>query len=495
MGSPDERRPADTTRVRFAPSPTGHLHVGGARTAIYNWLFARHTGGRFVLRIDDTDPERSSPEFTDAILRGMRWLGLDWDEGPEAGGDYGPYFQSERAGRYDEAAGRLLDAGTAYKCYCTPEELARKRDEAIAAKRPPGYDRACRDLSVEERSALELKGIPHVIRFAVPREGQTGFTDAIRGALSVENAHVEDFVVVRSDGTPTYNFASTLDDADMRITHVIRGDDHLSNTPKQILILTALGEPVPIFAHLPMIWGQDKTRLSKRHGATSIESYRDQGYLPDALVNFLSLLGWSPGSEETLFARDDLVRLFTLDRVASSAAIFDHAKLDWMNGQYMRALSAAEFIDRARPFLEAAGLDISQPRPPGWWDSLAEITNERIERFDQLPDLVRFLFGEVGVDPAAAAKALASEDCPKWLDSVATALAGIDPFGSAPIEAAMRAMPEELGVKPKPLFQAVRAAVTGTLVSPPLFESIALLGKADTIRRLSAAARTACETG
>jgi glutamyl-tRNA synthetase len=506
MTSPSAPEPGQTTRVRFAPSPTGHLHVGGARTAIYNWLFARHTHGRFILRIDDTDPQRSSDEFTEAILRGMRWLGLDWDEGPEAGGEFGPYFQGQRAERYTEAAERLLASGAAYECYCTPDELERKREEALRAKSFAGYDRACRQVPEADRARHRQEGVPRVIRFAVPLDGETAFDDGIRGRLTVTNENIEDFVIIRGDGSPTYNFASTVDDAQMLITHVIRGDDHMSNTPKQILLLEALGEPVPTFAHLPMIWGSDRTRLSKRHGATSVESYREEGYMPEALLNFLALLGWSPGSEETLLSRDELVALFTLDRVASSPAIFDADKLDWMNGQYVRGLSNEEFVARGRPFLQRAGLIAPQAdeeqaaeaggtageRMAAWWDTLAEITRERVEHFDQWPALVSFLFGDIRIDEAAAAKALADAGCARWLETVATTLEVVDPFEATAVEEAIRGLPETLGVKPKALFQAVRVAVTGTMVSPPLFESIVLLGKEESIARLASAARFTC---
>lgn len=477
---------APSARVRFAPSPTGHLHVGGARTAIYNWLFARREGGRFILRIDDTDRERSTPEYTEAIFRGMRWLGLDWDEGPEAGGDFGPYFQSERMDRYAAATQQLIDTSNAYKCFCSPDDLECRRDEAIKAKRPSGYDRKCRHMRDEERAHLEREGAPFAVRFAVPLEGETSYDDAIRGTLAVENAHVEDFVLVRSDGTPTYNFASTVDDIDMRITHVIRGDDHISNTPKQILIARALSADAPVFAHLPMIWGSDKTRLSKRHGATSIEAYRDAGYLPEALLNFLALLGWSADAMTTVLSRDELVEAFSLDRVSSSPAIFDTDKLDWMNGEYIRRLDDHDFIQRAKPFLEAAGrsVEVSSERGSAWWGMLARLTRQRVKTMAELPDLVRPFFEEVHPDEAARAKALSDPAVSGWLAAVADALEALEHFHASSIEAELRALPEKLGAKPKALFAAVRVAVTGRPVSPPLFESIELLGRKEAVARL-----------
>lgn len=493
-----------TVRVRFAPSPTGHLHVGGARTAVYNWLFARHAGGRFILRIDDTDPERSLPEYTKAIMRGLTWLGLDWDEGPTpegpaSRGDHGPYFQSLRMDRYREVAGQLLDDGAAYRCWCTPDEFASRREQALKAKRSPSYDRRCRDLPPSAREEARRSGMPFAIRLAVPLDGDTSYDDVIRGHLAVANSNIEDFVILRSDGTPTYNFASAVDDVDMAVTHVIRGDDHISNTPKQILIAQALEVAVPIFAHLPMIWGPDKTRLSKRHGATSIEAYRDAGYLPEALLNFLALLGWSADATTTLFSAEELVTSFTLDRVSSSPAVFDNEKLDWMNGDYIRRLPEREYVERAWPFLEAAGLTsplaAGHARPhedeaaASWWKTVALLTKKRVKTLAELPELVRFLFVDVEPDDEARAKALADPAAGSWLDAAAGALKDLPSWQAPAIEHALRQVPETLRVKPKAVFQALRAALTGRLISPPLFESIELLGRETTLRRLAAARR------
>jgi glutamyl-tRNA synthetase len=478
-------------RVRFAPSPTGHLHIGGARTAIYNWAFARGCGGTFVLRIDDTDPERSTQENTDAILRSLRWLGLDWDEGPEVGGAYGPYFQTQRAESYARELERLKSAGHAYPCFCTAEELAAKRDASRAAGGVSGYDRTCRRLDpgvVAERIAA---GEPHVWRLAVPEDrGDVEFVDPIRGDMSFAADALDDFVLVRSDGTPTYNYATVVDDAEMAITHVIRGDDHLSNTPRQILVFEGLGLTPPTFAHLSMIWGADGKRLSKRHGATSVESYRDMGYLPEALLNYLALLGWSLDGETTVFTADQLVANFSLERVSKNPAIFDGEKLDWLNGVYIREMDAATFTDRILPLMEGEGLlSGEEAAARRWWlESLAPLVSERVKRLDEVVPMVRFLFGEtVLIDEAARDKVLAKEGARAALEASADVLQALEPFGHVAIEEALRTVPETTGLKPKVAFQAVRVAVTGTTVSPPLFESLELLGRDRALARIRAA--------
>lgn len=480
-------------RVRFAPSPTGHLHVGGARTAIYNWAFARHTGGAFVLRIDDTDPERSTPENTHSILRALRWLGLDWDEGPEAGGTSGPYFQTQRAEHYATALDQLKANGNAYPCFCTAEELESRRKAARAKGGYAGYDRRCRALSQADTAARVTAGDAHVWRLAVPEDREdVTFTDAVRGEMSFPLSAMDDFVLVRSDGTPTYNYASVVDDADMKVTHVIRGDDHLSNTPKQILLFEALGHEVPCFGHLSMILGADGKRLSKRHGATSVEAFRDEGYLPEALLNYLSLLGFSLDGETTVFSADQLTGGFDLERVSKNPAIFDPEKLDWLNGVYIRDMTAAEFVDRMLPWLEAEGLltpaEAAEPSRRSWLLRLPPLVSERVRRLDEIVPAVRFLFqDEIEVDPPAAEKVLSSPDAPKALAGSRDALAHVEPFEHEAIETALRAVPEQLGMKPKSVFQVVRVAVTGSTVSPPLFESLALLGRDRTLARLDAA--------
>lgn len=487
----------DHVRVRFAPSPTGNLHIGGARTAIYNWAFARHHGGTFVLRIDDTDPERSTQENTDAILRAMRWLGLDWDEGPEAGGEAGPYFQTQRAADYAEALERLKATGAVYPCFCSAETLDAKRTAARAAGGYAGYDRTCRRIPAAEAQARIDAGEPHVWRIKVPEDrGEVAFDDAIRGHMGFPSDALDDFVLVRTDGTPTYNFATVVDDAQMGMTHIIRGDDHLSNTPRQMLVYEALGAPVPVFAHLSMIWGPDGKRLSKRHGATSVEAYRDAGYLPEALVNYLALLGWSLDDKTTVFDRDALVEHFELARVSRNPAVFDAEKLEWMNGVYLRELSPEAFVDRITPLLAEAGLasadDVAARR--AWFLELAPLVSERVKLLSEVVPMVRFLFADaVAIDPASADKTLAKEGARGSLAAAIEVLEALEAFDAANVEAALRTLPERLARKPKVVFQAVRVAITGTVVSPPLFESIALLGRGRTLARLRAAMTQAAE--
>jgi len=484
-------------RVRFAPSPTGHLHIGGARTAIYNWAFARRAGGAFVLRIDDTDPERSTAENTAAIIRSLRWLGLDWDEGPEAGGAYGPYFQTARGPLYDRALAELREAGSVYACFCSPEELAAKRDASRAAGGPAGYDRTCRSLGPAAAAARIAAGEPHVWRIAVPESrGDVVFDDAIRGTVTFPADALDDFVVVRSDGTPTYNFATVVDDVSMEITHVIRGDDHLSNTPRQIVVFEALGHEVPTFAHLSMILGADGKRLSKRHGATSVEAYRDEGILPEALVNYLALLGWSLDDKTTVFDTATLVENFSLERVSKNPAVFDPEKLDWLNGVYIRELTAAEFAERVKPLLIDAGLLSAEEAAArrAWLESLAPLVAERVKRLTQVPPAVAFLFADdVEIDATAADKVLGVPGARAALEMVAAELGSLEPYDAAAIEGALRALPDRLGLKPKQVFQAVRVAISGSTVSPPLFESLELLGRERALARLEAARRLAAE--
>ena len=482
---------SENVRVRFAPSPTGLLHIGGARTAIYNWAFARGMGGTFVLRIDDTDPERSTDENMQAILRGLRWLGLDWDEGPEADGEYGPYFQTQRGESYARELEKLKASGHAYPCFCTPEELEAKRALSRTAGGVSGYDRTCRRLDPTTVEARLASGEPHVWRLAVPGDrGDVEFADPIRGAMSFSAEALDDFVLVRSDGTPTYNYATVIDDAEMAITHVIRGDDHLSNTPRQILVFEALGMTRPTFAHLSMILGPDGKRLSKRHGATSLESYRDMGYLPEALLNYLTLLGWSLDGETTVFSPDELVANFSLDRVSKNPAIFDPEKLDWLNGVYIREMDAATFTDRVLPLLVSEGLltgeDAAARRD--WLESLAPLVSERVKRLDEVVPMVRFLFGEgVVIDESAREKVLAKDGALTALTAAVEALEAVGPFTHDAIEGVLRTVPETTGLKAKLAFQAVRVAVTGTTVSPPLFESLELLGRDRTLARIRAA--------
>ena len=485
----------DTVRVRFAPSPTGKLHVGGARTAIYNWAFARANGGTFILRIDDTDPTRSTDENTQVILRAMRWLGLDWDEGPEAGGDYGPYFQTERMDLYREAAERLVTEGKAYYCFCTPEKLAADRE--AAAKRHDsfqGYQRTCRNIDPEVAQARVDAGEPYTIRIKVPEDrGDVVVRDAVHGDVTFNAKELDDFIIFRSDGTPTYNFATVVDDASMGITHIIRGDDHLSNTPRQVMVYEALGAPVPTFAHISMILGADGKKLSKRHGATSVEEYRDAGYLSDAFVNYLALLGWAPDGESTVISRERLASEFSLDHVSKNPAIMDPKKLDFINAEYLHAMDDAQFADEVLiPQLHAADLE-----PVGecthdadWYDLLAAALKPRTTLSPDVVAQAQFLYTDddaLEYDPKAVKKWLAKQGARQALDAAGEVLSGLDDWSAESIEQALDPLPEKLGMGKGKVFQPIRVACVGCAVSPGIGETLALLGREHTLARIDRA--------
>ena len=483
-------------RVRFAPSPTGKLHIGGARTAIYNWAFARAMGGTFILRIDDTDPTRSTQENTDIILRAMRWLGLDWDEGPEVGGEFGPYAQTERLELYKQAAQKLWDEGHAYPCFCSSEKLAEDRAAAQARKDPfQGYQRTCRNISDEEARARIAAGEPYVLRIKVPEDrGDVVIDDAVHGKVVFDTKELDDFVIFRSDGTPTYNFATVVDDAAMGITHVIRGDDHLSNTPRQVMVYEALGAPVPTFAHISMILGADGKKLSKRHGATSVEEYRDAGYLSDAFVNYLALLGWSLDGETTVIPRDVLASKFSLDRISKNPATFDPKKLDWMNAEYINAMSDAEFADKIMvPELHEAGLIAgNEEYDENWIDALAAIVKPRTKMPADAATVAAPVFARaetLAYDEKSVNKGLAKEGMGAVLDAARSALDTVaaDAWTPANIDAALEPLPEALDLKKRVVFQAVRVAECGNMVSPPLGETMALIGKDDCMARIDRA--------
>lgn len=479
-----------TVRVRFAPSPTGHLHIGGARTAIYNWAYARHHGGSFVLRIDDTDRERSTPENTEAILRAMRWLGLDWDEGPEAGGEFGPYFQTERAPGYADALERLKSNGHTYPCFCTPEELQEKRVAAREEGGFSGYDRTCLTIASEDAAARVAAGESHVWRVKVPDDrADITIHDAIRGEVSWPIDAMDDFILVRTDGTATYNFATVVDDWTMEMTHIIRGEDHLSNTPRQIVVYEALEAPVPTFAHMSLIFGADGKRLSKRHGATSVESYRDEGFLHEALLNYLALLGWSTEDGTEVFDGETLIKKFDLSRLAKSPVVWDSEKLEWMNSVYIREMTDEELAEQMTPLLIDADLLTPEQAEEKrtWLIELAPLVSERIKLMPEVVPIVRFFFADgVEVDEKAQSKVLDKDGALEALEAAHEALSSLDPFDTEPIEEALRKVPESTGLKPKLVFQSVRVAVTGSMVSPPLFESLALLGKEESLARIEA---------
>ena len=493
-------------RVRFAPSPTGKLHIGGARTAIYNWAFARANGGTFILRIDDTDPARSTDENTQIILRAMRWLGLDWDEGPDKGGDFGPYAQTERLEIYRKAAHTLLTEGKAYPCFCTPEKLAADKKAAEERHDPfQGYQRTCRNIDPKEAQARIEAGEPYTIRIKVPLDrGDVIVHDAVHGDVTFNARELDDFIIFRSDGTPTYNFATVVDDALMGITHIIRGDDHLSNTPRQIMVYEALGAPVPEFAHISMILGPDGKKLSKRHGATSVEEYRDAGYLSDAFVNYLALLGWSLDGETTIVPRDVLASQFSLDHVSKNPAKSDPERLNWINATYLSAMDNKTFsIQVLIPELVSAGLEpVSGTETdteklyatrPAWYDLLSEILKPRPTVAPDGVEKSRFLYegAEVTLDEKSVSKSLAKDGAGSILEAAHAALLPVSEWTPANIDAALEVLPEELDLKKRVVFQAIRVAECGNMVSPPLGESMALLGKDIALARLERALKIA----
>jgi glutamyl-tRNA synthetase len=473
-------------RVRFAPSPTGYLHIGGARTALFNWLYARSQGGTFVLRIEDTDTERSSWEMVAGIVDGLRWLGLDWDEGPDVGGPHAPYFQSERTAMYRERAARLVAAGRAYYCYCTAERLREKRHAAEAAGGAWIYDRACCALSSSDIAAREAAGEPRAVRFHVP-PGQTVFEDAVHGSISFENANIEDFVILRSDRQPTYHLSVVADDLEMQISHVIRGDDHISNTPKHVLLYRAFDAEPPAFAHVPLILGADRKRLSKRHGATSVMEYHRLGYLPEAMVNFLALLGWSPGDNRELFTQAELVSAFSLGGISGGNAVFNPEKLDWFNQQHILRLPLEQLARRVEPILVDAGLwsaDL-EGRRREWFLQVLALVRPRVKQLGQFADEARpFLRDSVDYDPAAVAKHLGSSHIHDALGALSIALAALETVNQQTLEVAVRGTADTLGIKAALLIHATRVALTGRTVSPGLFEVMELLGPERVTQRL-----------
>ena len=467
-------------RVRFAPSPTGYLHVGGARTALFNWLYARRHGGVFVLRIEDTDVERSSAEMVEGILDGLRWLGLDWDEGPHIGGQYGPYFQSQRLDHYRAMAERLVADGHAYYCYCTPDEIKAKREAAEHAGGAWKYDRTCWALSAEEIASRERQKRPRAVRVKSPAR-PVRFDDLVHGPIVFDGANIEDFVILRSDGQPTYHLSVVSDDVEMKITHVVRGDDHVSNTPKQVILYEALGAPVPLFAHVPLILGADKKRLSKRHGATSVTEYARQGYMPEAMVNFLALLGWSPGSgDQEVFTREQLISVFDLKGISGGNAVFNVEKLNWFNQQHLWLMPPDELARRVRPVLEAAGLwrDVYAGDKHAWFGAVLQLLKPRAKKVDEFAELGRYFFvDEPPYDPAAATKHLGVDGMRDYLWAIDKAFEDLAEFDTESTEQAVRIVAEERGAKAATLIHALRVALTGRSASPGLFEVAVLLGR------------------
>ena len=481
---------AKKVKVRFAPSPTGDLHVGNIRTALFDWAYARHTGGTFLFRIEDTDTTRVTDEYIQAAIDTLKWLGLNWDEGPEVGGDNGPYLQSQRLDIYAEWAQKFLDQKDAYYCYCTPVELEATREAQRAANVAPGYDGKCRDLSAEKIAAYKAEGREAVVRMRMP-DGSTTFVDEIRGEVSFDHKFVPDFVLVRADGSPLYTLAVAVDDILMKVTHVLRGEDLLSSTPRQIRVYQAMGvksEDYPVFAHLPFVMGQDNAKLSKRNGEVSIAWYREQGYLPEAICNYLALLGWSPGNDRENITMVELCELFTVEKVHSSPARFDMKKLEAINADKIRALTLDEFLKWSLPFLTMSGIIFGTDSEISLVKAALPIIQERIVKLNEVPQMLKFLFvKEFAVDADSVSK-ITDEISKDVLKRSLKELEPLTTWNHDSIEAALRAcLIEEMGLKPRIAFGAVRIATTGSTISPPLFESMELLGKEASLARIAAA--------
>ena len=479
-----------TVRTRYAPSPTGIPHVGNIRTALFDWLFARHAGGQFILRVEDTDQARLEPGALDNILESLRWLGLDWDEGPDIGGPYGPYTQSERLDHYQTYARQLVESGAAYDCFCSSERLTALRTEQQKNKQPPRYDNNCRDL--EKRAEQQAKGGGSVVRFMTPADGTTSFTDSVRGDVSFENSTIDDFVIMKSDGFPTAHLAHVTDDHLMEISHVMRGEEWVSSTPRQILLYQALGWEPPTFVHMSVILGPDKAKLSKRHGALSVLQYRDDGYLPEAMFNFLGLIGWSLDDHTVIISRDEFVEHFALERMGKNPAVFDMERLTWMNGVYLRDLPEERLAELIVERLES-DLPESAPRPVDKETvrALVPLVRERIKRLDEVAEMVEGFFTD---ELDYSADELLGKRLKKTPDVGLRALAAAEARGQAletwqheAIEETMRALAEDLEMKPGDLFMLLRVACTGRAVSPPLFESMEIIGKERCLNRIEGA--------
>jgi glutamyl-tRNA synthetase len=470
-----------SVRCRFAPAPSGSIHVGNARSALFSWAFARHHGGAFVLRVEDTDASRVSEEAYRGVIDSLRWLGLDWDEGPDVGGPHGPYRQSQRGDVYAQQVERLSAEGRAYRCYCTPEELEERRQAALRRGEPPGYDGRCRTLSDGERAAFEAEGRAWSVRFAMPQR-EWVVDDLVKGEVRFPAGQLRDFVIVRSDGSPVFLLAVAVDDWLMGVTHVIRGDDLLASAPRNTAVIEALGGTPPAYAHLPQVLGMDGKPLSKRHGSTSVEAFREQGFLPEALMNYLALLGWSKDESTTFVSRDELIAAFDLDRVSSNPAAFDVQKLEWMNNHYLQTLDDDELAARCLHFLTEAGV---LPEPATLRAAMP-LVRERMKRLTESVELLRFLFTD-DVEPDQKAAALIAAAPAGYLAAVADELADVEPWTAEAIGAGLDRVATAHELNRKKGWQPVRAAVTGSTVSPPLDGSLELLGKARTVGRLRAA--------
>ena len=480
----------ETVRVRFAPSPTGDPHVGNLRTALFNWLYARRHGGKFILRVEDTDRKRYAKGALQAILEALTWLGLDWDEGPEVGGPYAPYFQSQRRDTYQQVAKELVDRGYAYYCYCSNERLVKLRRQQRSSKISPGYDGHCRNLSTEDHKQHISVGTTPVVRFKMPLSGETKVNDLIRGEVAWQNNLLDDFVLLKSDGYPTYHLANVVDDHLMKITHVLRAEEWLSSAPRHLQLYLVLGYEPPLFGHLPMILGPDRAKLSKRHGANSVLQFRSQGFLPEAMVNFMALLGWSLDDKTDVMSKDVLVENFSLDRVGRSGAIFDNEKLEWLNGMYIRQLGVEELERRLTPFLEQGLSASSMPLERDYVRRIVPLVQERMKTLEEGLEKTAYFFqeeidydldrfAENGIDHGATADAL---------DKAVSVLKGLEPFDAPTLEKVLRDTGADLGLSGKQFFGSLRVAVTGLRASPPLFETMVVLGKERCLQRIENAA-------
>jgi len=478
-------------RVRFAPSPTGMLHIGGARTALFNWLYARHYKGTFVLRIEDTDQVRSTKEAVNVILEGMKWLGLDWDEGPGKGGECSPYYQMQRLHLYQKYAEQLLKDKKAYYCYCTREELAESREKQAGENKSLKYDRHCLNLSQEDKKRYEAEGRKPVIRLKIPAKEIT-FNDLLRGEVTFDGGLLSDFVIMKSDGIPTYNYAVVIDDALMKITDIMRGDDHISNTPKQIVIYEALGFDVPKFAHIPMIMGQDHAKLSKRHGATSVMEYKKMGYVPEALVNYIAHLGWSSGDEKEIFSKEELIKEFTLGKISKHAAVFSMEKLNWFNSEYLKKMSIDSLTKMLLPFLKEANYieneESLSPAKNEYIKEVLKLMQGRIKNFPQFIDYADYFFvDKINIEPQAFDSVLNKEGVPGILRALEEELSALKYWDEKSIENAVREVASSLQIKGGKIIHPTRVALSGKKVGPGLFELMVVLGQDKTVKRLKEA--------
>jgi len=474
-------------RLRFAPSPTGPLHIGGARSALFNFLLARKLGGKLILRIEDTDLERSSRESELNIYDSLQWLGINWDEGPDVGGDYGPYRQMERLEIYREYTKLLLEKGLAYYCYCSEEELELQRQEALAKGDNPMYNGKCRALTPEERQRCESEGRKPVVRFRVPENKEIVINDLVRGQVVFKSEEIGDFVIVKSDGIPTYNYAVVIDDTLMKISHVVRAEEHLSNTPRQMLLYEALGFKVPQFAHISLILGKDRSKMSKRHGATSVVQYKEEGYLPEAVVNFLALLGWSPEGEKEILSLEEITQEFSLDRVAKNPAVFDLEKLLWINGMYVRASAVDRLVELAKPYLIKEGYLSENPSPEerDWAKLVLSALQERLSTLKEVTEQIKTFVGEdVVIENAEAAAVLEQETCSIVLKTFKDKLAALDEVTPESVKAMLKSMMKELNLKGQFVYMPIRVALTGQQHGPDLFLIIGILGKDLALRRI-----------